>query len=159
MQIYTYKEEFKPQIIDLIVQIQQKEFGIPITAEEQPDLSDIKGFYQKGAGNFWVAILNKKIIGTISLLDIGNHQSALRKMFVKEEYRGSAYSVAHRLLEELIRYARVKSLKEIYLGTTSKFIAAHRFYVKHRFIEVQKQTLPTAFPVMEVDSKFYKYTL
>ena len=52
MEITTYKEQDKNQIVDLIVNIQRNEFQIPITAEQQPDLNDIPGFYQTGAGNF-----------------------------------------------------------------------------------------------------------
>ena len=33
------------QIVDLIVSIQQREFNIPITAEDQPDLLDIPNYY------------------------------------------------------------------------------------------------------------------
>jgi len=77
------------QVIDLIVSIQQREFNIPITAEDQPDLLDIPNYYQKNCGIFWVALHNEDVVGTISLLDIGNGQSALRKMFVPQHYRGS----------------------------------------------------------------------
>ena len=49
---------FAPQHVEgvgaLIVGIQRDEFQIPITLEDQPDLQDIPGFYQQGAGNFWV---------------------------------------------------------------------------------------------------------
>ncbi len=76
-------------ILDFIVNIQQKEFGIKITAKDQPDLCDISNFYQKGNGNFWVALSSETVIGTISLLDIDNDQVALRKMFVAKAYRGS----------------------------------------------------------------------
>jgi N-acetylglutamate synthase-like GNAT family acetyltransferase len=159
MEITTYKEQDKNQIVDLIVNIQRNEFQIPITAEQQPDLNDIPGFYQTGAGNFWVARLSDKVVGTISLLDIGNGQAALRKMFVDKDFRGSKHGTAIRLLSELIAWAKSQKLKEIYLGTTSSFHAAHRFYEKNGFIEIAKEDLPSTFPVMEVDTKFYRYAL
>ena len=156
-------EEFIPlyqeKILNLIVTIQQKEFGISITAEDQPDLCNIKKYYQTGKGNFWVALINKKVVGTVSLLDIGHKQVALRKMFVEKAYRGKAYQIAHTLLNELLIWARSKGVKEIYLGTTPKFIAAHRFYEKNGFDEINKKSLPSAFPVMKVDTKFYKFEL
>lgn len=52
--------QYQGGILSLIVDIQQKEFGIDITAEEQPDLCNIQGSYQKNKGNFWVALFNKK---------------------------------------------------------------------------------------------------
>ena len=147
------------QVVDLIVSIQQKEFNIPITAEDQPDLSDIPDYYQKNHGNFWVALHNEAIIGTISLLDIGNSQAALRKMFVDQHYRGPEKGTARSLLKTLLDWAKSCGLREIYLGTTPFFLAAHRFYEKNGFIEILKKDLPKAFPLMEVDTKFYKYGL
>jgi N-acetylglutamate synthase-like GNAT family acetyltransferase len=147
------------QVVDLIVSIQQKEFNIPITAEDQPDLHDIPNYYQKNQGNFWVALHNEVVVGTISLLDIGNGQSALRKMFVHQQYRGPEKGIARNLLKTLLDWAKLRRLREIYLGTTPFFFAAHRFYEKNGFIEISKEDLPTTFPLMEVDTKFYKYTL
>jgi N-acetylglutamate synthase-like GNAT family acetyltransferase len=147
------------QIIDLIVSIQQKEFNIPITADDQPDLRNIPNYYQKNRGNFWVALHNKDVVGTISLLDIGNGQSALRKMFVHQNYRGLKKGTALNLLKTLLDWATSKRLREIYLGTTPQFLAAHRFYEKNGFTEISKEDLPETFPVMEVDTKFYKYEL
>ena len=147
------------QVVDLIVSIQQKEFNIPITAEDQPDLRDIPNYYQKNHGNFWVALHNESVVGTISLLDIGNDQSALRKMFVHQHYRGPEKGTARSLLKTLLDWAKSCRLREIYLGTTPFFLAAHRFYEKNGFIEILKKDLPKAFPLMEVDTKFYKYGL
>ncbi|MCP4020543.1 MAG: GNAT family N-acetyltransferase [Desulfobacteraceae bacterium] len=146
-------------IIDLIVNIQQKEFHLPITAKDQPDLMDIKGFYQKGQGNFWAALDQDQVVGTIALLDIGNDQAALRKMFVNINYRGKEKNIANQLLKTLFQWAQSKGITEIYLGTTPKFLAAHRFYEKNRFDEITEQDLPQTFPVMKVDTKFYKYFL
>ena len=81
-----YADRYKSEIIDLILKIQNNEFGIAITAEQQPDLHDIKGYYQSGYGNFWVAIESGTVIGTIALLDIGYEQAVLRKMFVQQDY-------------------------------------------------------------------------
>ena len=78
--VHEYKDIYKDEIIDLILEIQQKEFGIAIRKEDQPDLADIKDFYQAGYGNFWVALCDDRVVGTISLKDIGNRQSALRNV-------------------------------------------------------------------------------
>ncbi len=147
------------QIVDLIVSIQQREFNIPITAEDQPDLLDIPNYYQKNRGNFWVALHNEDVVGTISLLDIGNGQSALRKMFVHRHFRGSGKGVAGSLLKTLLDWAGLKRFREIYLGTTPYFLAAHRFYEKNGFTEISKEDLPETFPIMEVDTRFYTYEL
>jgi len=157
--VVPFREEHLAGVVDVILPIQQTEFGIPIVLDDQPDLLDIPGYYQKGDGNFWVALHDSEVVGTISLLDIGNRQGALRKMFVKAAYRGTQHGVARRLLEALLSWCRTRGVRGIYLGTTAKFLAAHRFYEKNGFTEVPPSTLPAAFPVMSVDTKFYKRTL
>jgi RimJ/RimL family protein N-acetyltransferase len=157
IKIVPYSQHFQSGIVDLILTIQQSEFGIPITIDAQPDLLDIAAFYQKGRGNFWVALHGLEIVGTISLLDIGNEQGALRKMFVKKKFRGKADGIALRLLRVLLEWCQLHNVHEVYLGTTAKFIAAHRFYEKNGFSEVKQAELPLTFPVMSVDTKFYKY--
>ena len=153
--IQKFSSDHAQPVGELISTIQREEFDIPITLDQQPDLADIPGFYQSGKGNFWIALSNKRVVGTISLLDIGNDQVALRKMFVHPDYRGSRFGIAHKLLESALDWCRSQGVSEIYLGTTAKFLAAHRFYEKSGFIEISKENLPAKFPVMAVDTKFY----
>ena len=156
--IQQYSNEYKEEIIALILHIQQNEFHIPIQKEDQPDLNDIPNFYQKGAGNFWLALHDKQVVGTISLIDIGNQQVALRKMFVKASHRGSTYTIAKLLLQNLLEWVKEHQIATVYLGTTEKFLAAHRFYEKNGFVQVAKEELPDTFPIMKVDTRFYQYT-
>ncbi len=157
IEIKPYANAYKNQIIQLILKIQTEEFGITISIKDQPDLEQIQQFYQKGCGNFWVALDGDHVIGTIALIDIGNGQTALRKMFVEKDYRGKKKGVAKALLNEVIAWCQNKQVREIYLGTTSAFLAAHRFYEKNGFQEITKSELPQAFDVMQVDTKFYMY--
>lgn len=150
---------FQDQVIELILTIQQKEFNIPITAKDQPDLGDIPGFYQQGSGNFWIAINQGQVIGTLSLKDIGNCQAALRKMFVHPDFRGAAFGTAKTLWETALEWAKGQTISEIFLGTTEKFLAAHRFYEKNGFVSLEKESLPPQFPLMAVDTKFYAFSV
>ena len=153
--VAPFSEADQQGVLDVILPIQQREFGIPITQADQPDLTDIRGFYQSGTGGFWVARSNVEIVGAVGLKDIGLGQAALRKMFVAAQFRGRELGVAGKLLDALLAHARVQGVSEIFLGTTEKFLAAHRFYEKKGFTELQKAALPEAFPMMAVDSKFY----
>jgi len=156
MRIESFDGRFVQGVADLIVPIQREEFGISITYQDQPDLIDIAGFYQKGAGQFWLALDGEKVVGTIALLDIGEGEAALRKMFVAQPYRGREHGVAAKLLATLIAHAKEKALSTVYLGTTDKFLAAHRFYEKNGFDLIDPKTLPAGFPRMKVDSRFYR---
>ncbi len=145
--------------MDLILLIQREEFEIAITAEDQPDLCAIPEFYQNGAGGFWVAKTSGRVVGTIGLKDLGGGEAALRKMFVSKACRGTGAQVAPRLLQELLRTARSGGLRTIYLGTTDKFLAAHRFYEKNGFRLIAAEALPVSFPRMAVDTRFYAVDL
>lgn len=145
-------------VVEVILPIQNQEFGIAITEQQQPDLHNIPQFYQRGNGDFWVARCAGKVVGTLGLKDIGNGQTALRKMFVSAPFRGREYGVAALLLNTLLQHAQAKKVKDIFLGTTDKFLAAHRFYEKNGFQPVTVADLPPDFPLMAVDSKFYRLT-
>ncbi len=157
--VQIYLPKYQEQVINLILNIQQREFTVPITIEEQPDLLRIPKFYQQGKGNFWIAVDNDTTIGTIALLDIGNNQAALRKMFVHKDYRGKSIGIGQQLLNTLLDWAKTQSITAVYLGTTEIYKAAHRFYEKNGFIEIKKVELPNTFPLMPVDTKFYKCEL
>lgn len=157
--ISPYDIQHNQQCIDLILGIQIEEFGIPISLADQPDLENIENFYQQGNGNFWIALSGDEVVGTIALIDIGNAQVALRKMFVAESFRGSDLGIAKALLDTATAWCIQKQVQAIFLGTTSAYLAAHRFYEKHSFTLIDKTQLPKQFPLMSVDSKFYRRTL
>lgn len=143
----------------LVLSIQRDEFGFSITYADQPDLQDVAGFFRTGAGEFWVAVDSERVVGSVGLVDLGNGEAALRKMFVHAKYRGSAFGVAQGLLAALLNHARARAIKTIYLGTTEKFHAAHRFYEKSGFRLAEAQTLPANFPRMTLDTRFYRVDL
>lgn len=155
VRIAPFAPEHADGVVALILPIQQAEFQIPITLEGQPDLADIPGFYRRGDGNFWVALDGDEVVGSIALLDIGNRQAALRKMFVAASHRGAAPGVAAALLQTLMAWAQARGVQDVFLGTTAQFLAAHRFYEKHGFRAIPQDQLPPSFPVMKVDTRFY----
>lgn len=143
-------------VVAVIVPIQQVEFGLPVSRATQPDLDDIPGVYQQGRGNFWVAEIDGRIVGTIGLLDLGDRQAALRKMFVAAAWRGRSHGVAQRLLDALLDWAQAQGVDEVCLGTTDRFVAAHRFYERNGFRSIDAAALPARFPRMAVDTRFYR---
>jgi N-acetylglutamate synthase-like GNAT family acetyltransferase len=159
IQIARYAEGHGEGVRTLILGIQQREFGLPLGLEAQPDLIDIRRAYGRGASNFWVALAGGEVVGSIALLDIGNRDGALRKMFVKAPFRGARHGVARRLLDGLLAWAEIQLLRRIYLGTHEKLVAAHRFYEKNGFRRIERRELPAAFPVMAVDTMFYRLDL
>jgi len=143
----------------LILPIQQLEFGIPITRADQPDLEQIPMSYQVNAGNFWVALEDSRVVGTLALMDLGGGRGTLRKMFVHSEFRGVPHRTGQRLLETLLEWSRAHSFREILLGTTEVMKGAHRFYEKNGFVSLEASELPPNFPRSAVDTVFYRLTL
>ena len=159
IEIVPFASQHTESVGALIVGIQRDEFQIPITLEDQPDLQGIPAFYQRGLGNFWVAISEGEVVGTVGLLDIDNNHGALRKMFVHASYRGPSHGVSARLLDTLLEWTRARGVKDVYLGTTEKFLAAHRFYERNGFQQIAASELPPRFPKMAVDTRFYRRAL
>ncbi len=159
MKIEIYTEKYRQAIATLILHIQNNEFNVPVTINDQPDLLDIENFYFNKQGCFWVALDGESLIGTIALIDIDNRQSALRKMFVHKDYRGKEKGVGQLLLDTLVDWCTNKSINEIYLGTVEQLHAAKRFYLKNGFEKIEKSGLPEKFPLMLVDTEFFKLVL
>jgi len=158
MNITPYSDENSDDIIELITTIQIEEFGVATSAERQPDLRDIPGFYQQGCGNFWLARVDGELAGTIAIKDTGDNVCALRKMFVKKEFRGKEQGIAAALMNTLLDWAENRKVKAIYLGTVDVYHAAHRFYEKNGFVEVARHEVPDSVPLMDVDVKYYRYS-
>ncbi|PLT30601.1 GNAT family N-acetyltransferase [Peribacillus deserti] len=159
MEIQKYTNEYQNSVVELIAFIQQQEYNIPIKLEDQPDLFSIEKVYQSGRGNFWIALHNGDVVGTIALQDIGNQQAALKKLFVHPDYRGKSYGTAAHLLHTVLEWAEQQAIVKIILGTTEQFKAAHRFYEKHGFLEITERELPEDFPKLKVDTKFFTYVI
>jgi N-acetylglutamate synthase-like GNAT family acetyltransferase len=159
LEVRPYRDGDAEGLVALVLNIQQGEFGISITYSDQPDLQDVAGFFRNGAGEFWVAADDIDVVGCVGLVDLGNHEAALRKMFVRADHRGGERGVAQQLLVMLLSHARRRGITKVYLGTTEKFRAAHRFYEKNGFALVPEGNLPPHFPRMALDTRFYAIDL
>ncbi len=92
-------------------------------------------------------------------MDLGEGKGALRKMFVHQDYRGKEHGVALKLLETLKDWARSHDYAHIYLGTAEILHAAHRFYEKNGFVQVERGVIPDGPYILPVDVKFYHLQL
>lgn len=145
------------QIVNLILPIQQIEFNVPVTLADQPDLLDIETNYLQNGGSFLGAKHRDELVGTIALINTGHKACALRKMFVKKEFRGKEHGIAQLLLDNQIEFCSANGITDIYLGTVSMLKAAHRFYEKNGFTKISADALPPYFPRMKADDVFYHF--
>ncbi|MFK3436262.1 GNAT family N-acetyltransferase [Staphylococcus aureus] len=152
--IIEYNRSYKEELIKFILSIQKNEFNINIDRNDQPDLENIEHNYLNSGGQFWLAINNhQNIVGTIGLIRLDNNMSALKKIFVDEGYRN--LKIGKKLLDKVIMTCKEQNIDGIYLGTIDKFISAQYFYSNNGFREIKRGDLPSSFPKLDVDNRFY----
>lgn len=154
--IRAFQQRDAQAVVDLVLGIQTAEFGLPISAADQPDLLDVPGHYLRGGGGFWVATDRGAVVGCVGLLRIPGGQGVLRKMFVATTHRGTAPGVARALLQAALDRCRARAIGILWLGTTAAFGAAQRFYAREGFEKVADDQLPAEFPRMAVDTLFFR---
>lgn len=153
MEIIKYREEYKQQIIDLILHIQNEEAGINLQIGEQPDLLNIPLYYEKNGGEFWIAVENGEVIGTIALMNYGNGNGILKKFFVRADWRSKKLGLA--LFQVLMEKAEGDGYKQLLLDTPSVAKASHRFYEKAGFLKIGKNELPFRYEYPDRNSLLY----
>ena len=155
--IQTYSDIYQKQVENLVLGIQNGEFNLGLTAQDQPDLPNIAEFYKEGC--FWVALNEQnQVVGTIGLEPLEGNQAALRKMFLDKSMRGNKdENLAQRLFETLIRYAQQKGYSELWLDTPPPAKAAHRFYERNNFELMRKEEVPKSYKLPAIkDLKIYR---
>jgi ribosomal protein S18 acetylase RimI-like enzyme len=83
-------------------------------------------------GPVWVALLNGKIVGTVSLLVI-NREEYIRGMAVHPEARGR--KIGLHLLEKVEAFAKENNCSRLFLSTTPFLDRAIKLYKKFGFEE------------------------
>ncbi|MEO1769369.1 GNAT family N-acetyltransferase [Candidatus Enterococcus ferrettii] len=155
--ITPFKKQYESEVVDLIISI-QNDFGVDVTLEDQPDLLQIEEEYIHTGGNFWVALSENHVVGTIALVKLENGNGAIKKMFAAPAFRGEK-QLGKKLLDTLISYCKDQGYKELYLGTVNVLIAAQKFYKKNGFVECSKADMPKDYHIMDVDNVFFKKTI
>lgn len=151
--IQEFTDRHSVAVRELVQGILIEEFDFPTSAAAQPDLLAVADHYGSGASNFWVATDSDNVVGTVGFVDLGGGICLLRKMFVRSDYRGTG--VARLLLDRVLSWAASRGFSAIYLGTNSRFGAAHRFYAKCGFVEVSADSLPESVPRLALRDRFF----
>jgi N-acetylglutamate synthase-like GNAT family acetyltransferase len=158
--IAVYSDRYKEEVIKLILNVQNVEYGVGISVEEQPDILDIQSNYIKDGGNFWVALNDKgEVVGSIGLQKKNNEVAVLKKFFVYEAYRGKEFGIGARLYETLIDFAQKHKFSKVILDTPSKATRSHSFYKKAGFNEITKENLPIQYDYADRDSLIFELDL
>ncbi len=132
IKIIPYSEKYKEDVIRLILNIWENEFDYK--GLERPDIHNISDVYQKNEdSNFWIAVYENELVGTVGLVKKTNGVAHLKRMAVKKEFRKQG--LGDSLLQTVLRFARKHNFKTIYAGMVPENTKAITFYKKHGFEE------------------------
>lgn len=103
---------------DLIVGILEKEFS----AEEKnffgSDIQNVSKTYAGEGDCFFVACDDDKIIGTAGIKREDERNALLRRIFVRDDYRGKR--IAFQLIQNAIDFCKKRGYEEVIFKTTSR---------------------------------------
>ncbi|AIQ68695.1 GNAT family N-acetyltransferase [Paenibacillus graminis] len=158
--ITYYADKYKEEVIKLILHVQNDEYGVGISVEEQPDILDIQSNYVKAGGNFWVALNeNGDVVGSIGLQKKTDDIAVLKKFFVYKDYRGKELAIGTGLYETMLDFAQKHRFSKVILDTPSKATRSHSFYKKVGFKEITKSDLPIQYDYPDRDSLIFMLDL
>ena len=157
LNIETYRGERDREIISLILSIQNGEAKIGLSLQEQPDLLDIRRSYQGTGGEFWIALSDDKVIGTIGLMIKENHCAILKKFFVDKAFRSQKVGLS--LYNRLLSHAISKGVRHVILDTPASAHASHRFYEKEGFYRINATEFPIPYSYPDRNSILYLLNL
>lgn len=161
MQIKSYQDNphHLAQLVDLINYCQNIEANLDIKMAEQDDIFQIKDYYQAKGGNFWIALDDDQVVGSIALLPIANNTAVLKKFFTYPKYRGQPIRLGAQLYQEFIEFAKQHNFDRIVLDTPEGENRSHHFYEKNGFKQIAPENFKANYPYPDRNSRLYELLL
>ena len=130
--IVTYESAHQNGIDEMMneIALEFNEHIFPKPTSETPNIPN----------NYWVAMNNGEIVGTVGILVVEKDFGVLKKMMIKKEYRGKKIGASKALLETVIVWCKENGISKLYLGTMNQFKAAQSFYKKNGFKQIKCKT-------------------
>lgn len=135
IEIIEFKPEYEQSVKDLI-HLVLRHLGIKNKYPEinkDTDLDYILEKY-KGRGRFWLALKDRKLIGTVAIEEMDNNVAKLKRMFVLPEYQGTG--IGQKLFDTALKFAKDNEYKTLRLNTDKIMSRAHKFYEKNKFHKI-----------------------
>lgn len=131
IKIIPYQEKYKQDIINLVLDTYENQLWF--VGYERPDIYDIPWFFlNEDYNNFWLAVKDDELIGTVWLIAKDQELTYLKRMIVKKEYRG--IGLGKKLLNISLDFAREKWFKLVYAWTVEENPSAIAFYQSQGFV-------------------------
>ncbi len=100
------------------------------------DLKRIREEYIDNDGEFFVAIINDKLVGMGALRKVDEATAEIKRMRVKHELQGKG--IGSLILDKLIEKAKELGYKKLFLDTSTKQIVAQKLYESRGFKESKR---------------------
>ena len=139
MEIKMFDKKYEDEVIRLILKIQNSEYELGLTLDEQKDLLDIYSNYLAN-GCFYIAVDNDDhVIGTAGL-QINDHIGVFRRFFIMKAYR--KVGIGRILYGKILEFASRNKLDSIIISAPDEARQSYNFYLKNGFRAVDLEGLP-----------------
>lgn len=153
--IVPFEEGYTQDVIDLVLHFQNDGTRPTVTVADQPDLLNIADAYIRAGGNFWLALEDGRLVGSIGIMPCGRDIAVLKKFFVYESHQGEPVHLGRQLYAVFLRFAKERGFRTILLDTPRNTVRAHKFYEKAGFRRVEESEPPVAFSHPYRDCDFF----
>jgi peptidyl-dipeptidase Dcp len=129
-------------------------YGLSFESYVAEGLNEFYKNYNPERERMWICehdLCNKKIIGSLLLMDRGKDTAQLRYFILEPEYR--KIGLGKKLMDLFMKYLKEKNYKQCYLWTTNELKAAASLYIKYGFnLTEEKET--TDFGKLVTEQKY-----
>lgn len=134
VKIEQYSDEYNDQVKELIFDVYENEIG-QHSRSGRPDVNNISEVYQNNGGNFWVAINDGKVVGTIGLRNQEEKRTSLHRFCVEKQFRGKG--VSNKLFSIFMKFVDENDYQKVFLSTWEGAKSAINFYEKNGFKRIK----------------------
>ena len=132
--IKEFEKKYNEDVNNFIISIFVEEYGFKQFKNDLKKQNNQE--YIDNGGNLWIAVdENDNIVGTIALKRHSKTEAEIKKLYVREDYRGTGLS--KELYGKVMETSINNEVKRIFLGTYDKLERAVNFYLKRGFTQVE----------------------
>ena len=134
IKIIQYNNKYKDLINNFINECMYTFINRPYKKRE--GVLNIEEYYLNNNGNFWIALYNNKIIGTIALENRGN-VGILKRFYVDRDYQHLGVGTSlYNIFETYVK--NETNINTLYLACGQILNNAHKFYIKNGWMQIPK---------------------
>lgn len=152
IKIIEFNKKYSKEVNDFVNLSMHNFIGRPF--KQRKDLINIVEYYIENGGNFWIAIDEDKIVGTIAL-ENRDTIGILKRFYIDKDYQ--RLGIGSLLYNKFETYAKIKTnIKTIYLACGQSLKNAHKFYIKNGWQQINNLEIDMHFAD---DDDFFKKDL